>query len=212
MTISITVRLTDEQFAKIQKSGLNTSEYTRQAVEYYSENKMNATILSKVNVVDECIKLLKGYRDELKNRVISEAYQNLQLSYKIEEDVRQGDENLSYKTGDSVSKSYKNKENVRQVVRQNKEGLSNKNDDFVRRIEDDFMYDTYKQYFGTMSNMLNNLNQITPDFKKKITQETNTKLSDLDAFLFEYRDDIKNMEGSIASERVRVDYEDGKKL
>ena len=113
MTISITVRLTDEQFAKIQKSGLNTSEYTRQAVEYYSENKMNATILSKVNVVDECIKLLKGYRDELKNRVISEAYQNLQLSYKIEEDVRQGDENLSYKTGDSVSKSYKNKENVR---------------------------------------------------------------------------------------------------
>ncbi len=212
MTISITVRLTDEQFAKIQQSGLNTSEYTRQAVDYFTENKMNATILSKVNVVEECIKLLQGYRDELKNKVISDAYQNLQLSYKIEEDVRQDDDILSYKNDNFVSKSYKNDENVRQVVRQKQEGMSYKNDNFVRRIEDDYMYEIYKPYFETMSKQLNNINKITDDFKRKITQETNTKTSELNAFLFEYKDDIKQMYRSVASERVKVSYDDGKKM
>lgn len=211
MTITITVRLTDEQADKISRSGLSKSEYTRQAIDYYSENKYRASVLSKVNIVEECITLLQGYRDDLKNQIVSDAYQNLQLSYKIEENVRQNDENLSYKNEENVKKIYKNEENVRQVVIQNEDDLSYKNKENVRQIGKSALYEIYKPYLETMSRMLNTQNGVPDHFKKKITVETNTKPTQLNDFLFKYREDIMSMEWSYPTEVTHVKYEDGKK-
>ena len=212
MSITITVRLTDEQADKIKKSGLNKSDYTRQAIDYYSENKHKSSVFSKVNIVDECIHLLKGYRDDLCNSIQSEAYNNLQLSYKIDENVRQVDENLSYKNDENVKKIYKNEETVRQDVIQNNEELSYKNEETVRQIEESTLYPIYKPYLETMTRMFNTQNGIPDHFKKKITLETNTKQTQLNDFLFKYREDIQSMEWEYPTEVTHMKDEDGKKM
>ena len=204
MTITITVRLTDEQADKIKRSGLTKSEYTRQAIDYYSENKYRASVLSKVNIVEECITLLQGYRDDLKNQIVSDAYNNLQLSYKIDENVRQEDENLSYKNKENVKKIYKNEENVRQLVIQNEEDLSYKNEETVRQMRESAFYDYYKPYLELLSKMINLHNSVPEDTKKKIVAETNTKPSQLNDFIFKYRDEIKRIEWSVSEDRVHL--------
>lgn len=206
MTLTITVRLTDEQADKIGRSGLTKSEYTRQAIDFYSENKHQASVLSKVNIVEECIKLLQGYRDDLKNKIVSDAYANLQLSYKIEENVRQEDENLSYKNEENVKKIYKNEENVRQDVLQNEEDLSYKNEENVRQMSESALYPLYKPYLELLSKMINLHNSVPEDTKKKIVAETNTKPSQFNDFIFKYRDEIKQMDWSVSAEVIHHKY------
>ena len=212
MTVTISVRLSDEQIDKINQSDLNTSEYTRRAIDYYSENKQNASIVSKMNIVDECIKLLQGYRKDLQNNMVSEAYQNMQVYYKIEENVKQEDTDLYYKNDESVKNLYKNDENVIQDVIQDDDTMYYKNEENVKQMDQSEFYKVYYPYLELMSKMLNIHNTVLEDTKKKITAETNTKPSQLNDFLFKYRDEIKNLDWSISTERIKHDYEDSKKM
>ena len=209
MTVTITVRLNEEQIQKINKSGLTKSEYTRNAIDYFSENKMNANILAKVNIVDECIKLLQGYREELKNHIVSEAYQNLQLSYEIEENVRQSDENLYYKNEENVKKIYKNEENVRQDVLQSEPEVSDIYEENVRQMKENHYYEIYKPYLELLSKMLNLHNSVPDTTKKKITDETATKPSELNSFIFNFKEEIKQINYEISDEIIHHSYDEG---
>ena len=218
MAISITVRITEEQADKIRKSGINTSEYTRRAIELYSEQKDNASMLSKINIISECINILEEYKKSIQQDMINIAYNELiykndePVSYKKDEKVRQTGENLSYKKEENVSKSYKNDKNVRQFVRQNEEETSYIFDENVRQMKDDQLYSTYNPHLQLLSKMLNLHNSVPDATKKKITDETATKPSELNEFIFNYRDEIKQINYEISNEIVYHDYEDGNEM
>ncbi|WP_323736212.1 hypothetical protein PXD04_10075 [Methanosphaera sp. ISO3-F5] len=203
MTITITVRLTEEQIQKINKSGLTKSEYTRTAIDYFSENKLNASILSKINIVEECISLLEGYRDDLKNNMISTAYQNLDLSYEIDEqpelfyknkeNVIQNDENLSYKNGKNVKKIYKNGENVIQNVLQNDDEMFYKNSENVIQMRQDPAYPEIQKYMETLSKQINIHGNVLEAMKTKINHETTLTPKQISRFIAKYKNEIKQV-------------------
>ncbi len=208
MSVKITVRIEDHIAEKIVKSGMNTSDYTRRALELYSVNKDNSIAYTKLQVIDDCIDLLREHKDELQSSMVSDAY----TAFK--QDVRQNDENcltkLSDKNEKTVGLSDKKEETVGQVVGQNTVEMSDIFEETVRQMKDDYLYTTYKPYLELLSKMLN-LHNSVPDYtKKKITDETHTKPAELNKFLFHFREEIKQIQWSISSETSTIEYDDGK--
>jgi len=203
MTITITVRLTEEQIQKINKSGLTKSEYTRNAIDYFSENKLNASIISKINIVEECINLLEGYRDELKNNMISTAYQNMNLSYEIEEqpelfyknkeNVIQNEKNLYYKNDENVKKIYKNGKNVIQNVLQNDDEMFYKNKENVIQMTEDPAYPEIQKYMETLSKQINLHGNVSKEMETKINNETTLTPKQISRFIAKYKNEIKQV-------------------
>lgn len=210
MTIRISVRIDDHIANKMMKSGLTTTEYTRRALETYSVNKDNAMQYQKVGTVEECISLLSGYRDEINQRLVNNSSRLLEDSVRQDDNICQTE--VSDKSDENVRLSDKKEENVGQFVRQETDTVSDIFEESVRQMKQDTHYQTYKPYLELLSKLFNIHNSIPDATKQKIASETNTKRGELDQFLFAYKDEIKNIQWSIASESVHVDYDDGKKM
>lgn len=210
MTERISIRISDILASKIRRSGLSKTEYTRRALESYSENKENVMRYNKIATVSECISVLEKFRDNIQCDLLNQQYAD------FEESVRQKSEicrtNLSDKNDESVRLSDKNDEFVRHFVRQNHKQVSDKNAESVRQMSEDPMYETYKPYIELLSKMLNLHNNIPEETKRKIKNETNTTRNQLNDFLFRYRKEIMTCNYTIASETVKIDYEDAKKM
>lgn len=210
MTERISIRISDILASKIRRSGLSKTEYTRRALESYSENKENVMRYNKIATVSECINVLEKFRDNLQCDLLNQQYADFEESVRQKSEICQT--NLSDKTDESVRLSDKNEEFVRHFVRQNHKQVSDKNAESVRQMSEDPMYETYKPYIELLSKMLNIHNNIPEETKRKIKNETNTTMHQLNDFLFRYRKEIMTCNYTIASETVKIDYEDAKKM
>ena len=100
MTERISIRISDILASKIRRSGLSKTEYTRRALESYSENKENVMRYNKIATVSECINVLEKFKDNLQCDLLNQQYADFEESVRQKSEICQT--NLSDKTDESV--------------------------------------------------------------------------------------------------------------
>ena len=206
MSHTVNVRITDEQAKKIKKTGMKYSEYIRRAIDFYDLRKHEGVTNYKIDTIYECIQILIDHRDAVQEELISEAYKNL---YKNDENVKKEDDENLYKSDENVKNLYKKSENVKNGVKKSYPQNLYNSDENVKKIRSEELFSTYKPYFELLSKMLNMHNNVPEETKKKITSETNTKMSELTDFLFDYKKEIMETDYDFSGKIVKMSYEDG---
>ena len=88
----IGAKISEDQYEKIERSGMSTSEYVREAIDFYSETRLNSYNSIKINMIDECIQRLNVFKQNVKNADV-EKFNN--LTKNIKSVKQKGDKTLN---------------------------------------------------------------------------------------------------------------------
>ena len=190
MTKQINVKISDDLYNKITKSGLKISVYTRNALEFYDERKRTAGIMHDINIIQDCIDILESEKKIRSEKIISENYKNI---YENEENVKKTDDKEIYENEENVKKIYANNENVIQNVKKTDDKEIYENEENVKKTDDKELKNQLKNHLSLLSKLLN-LHGTVPDATiKKIHQETGIKTDSITEFIYNNSVELKKI-------------------
>ena len=123
----IGAKISDEQKRKIDNSGMSTTDFVRNAIDFYDGARLHSYTALKMNVIDECIHSLNIFKQSVKNSD-ENAFNLLKESVKS---VKQNEGNLLNKTDDLLNES---EEYVKQIESVKQNSL-NESEESVKQME-----------------------------------------------------------------------------
>lgn len=108
----IGAKISEEQYEKIESSGMSASEYVRNAIDFYSEARLHSYNAIKINMIDECIQRLNVFKQNVKNGDI-EKFNNLTKNVKSVKQNRDETLNKTYEMFNENDENVKPEKNVK---------------------------------------------------------------------------------------------------
>lgn len=149
----IGAKISEEQYEKIESSGMGTSEYIRNAIDFYSEARLNSYNVIKINMIDECIQRLNVFKQNVKNGDL-EKFNNLTKNVKS---VKQNKDETLNKTHEMFNK---NEEKVKPEKNVKPEKLNN-NGKNVKPNEEPENKNPFKHIDNTLIRLIGNKGHLT---------------------------------------------------
>jgi len=151
----IGAKISEDQYEKIERSGMSTSEYVREAIDFYSETRLNSYNSIKINMIDECIQRLNVFKQNVKNADV-EKFNN--LTKNIKSVKQKGDKTLNK----TYEKFNENEEKVKPEKKVKPERL-NKTEENVKPPEENQKQNPFQSIENTLIRLIANKGHLTQE-------------------------------------------------
>lgn len=187
--IPIGLKISEEQKKKIDSSGLKTSEFVRNAIDFFTETRLNATSNIKINVIDECITELNNLKESVKINQYSKfnnSIKNVKSLNNFEENVKQN-EDLVYKENEP-------NEPEKKVLNNSETEKFNNNEENVKSLDFEEWLKKDHTLVQTISNLINIHGTIEPKKIVFLASKHNLSTRELRTFIDTNYDELRNMQ------------------
>lgn len=176
----IGAKISEEQYEKILSSDMGTSEYIRNAIDFYSEARLNSYSAIKINMIDECIQRLNVFKQNVKNGDL-EKFNNLAKNVKSVKQNRGETLNKTYETFNKNDENVKPEKNV-------KPEMLNKNDENVKPQEKPENQNPFKSIDDTLIRLIANKGHLSNEDYTYQANRVQKKPSELKKYIVDNRE------------------------